>query len=204
MVNNAGISNPDWFEDLSSDQIPADDRRSLPGNGQRHQGGVAPSAAQRLREDREHVFRGGVRHGSEEHELRGRQRRRFRLHAELGARRQKTRDLVNAVAPRASTRLSDTKVLAHVYEAAEETFGEVMEGFAPEFVAPAAAYLAHESCQLNGEVLVAGGGQVLRMAILQTQGFTSPTLTLEELAANLDIVMDMTDATLMEAEVRME
>jgi hypothetical protein len=42
------------------------------------------------------------------------------------------------------------------------------------------------------------------MAIMQTQGFTSPTLTLEELAANLDVVMDMTDATLMEAEVRME
>ena len=79
-----------------------------------------------------------------------------------------------------------------------------MDGFAPEFVAPAAAFLAHESCQLNGEVLVAGGGQVLRMAILQTKGFTSSTLTPEDLAANLDIVMDTTDATIMEAEVRME
>ena len=53
--------------------------------------------------------------------------------------------LVNAVAPRAGTRMSDPKVLAHVYEVPEETFGGVMEGFAPEFVAPAAAYLAHES-----------------------------------------------------------
>ena len=112
--------------------------------------------------------------------------------------------LVNAVAPRARTRLSDPKVLAHVYDVPEETFGEVMEGFAPELVAPAAAYLAHESCDLNGEVLVAGGGQVLRMAIMQTQGFTSSTLTLEDLAANLDVVMDMTNATLMQAEVRME
>ena len=112
--------------------------------------------------------------------------------------------LVNAVAPRAKTRLSDPTVLSHVYDVPPETFAEVMDGFAPELVAPAAAFLAHESCHLNGEILVAGGGQVLRMAIMQTQGFSSPTLTPEELAANLDIVMDTADATIMEAEVRME
>jgi NAD(P)-dependent dehydrogenase (short-subunit alcohol dehydrogenase family) len=112
--------------------------------------------------------------------------------------------LVNAVAPRAKTRLSDTKVLAHVYDVPEETFSEVTESFVPDLVAPAAAYLAHESCTLNGEVLVAGGGQVLRMAIMQTQGINSPPLTIEDVASNLDAVMDMTDATLMETEVRLE
>ena len=39
---------------------------------------------------------------------------------------------------------------------------------------------------------------------MQTQGFSSPTLTPEDLAANLDPVMDTADATIMEAEVRME
>ena len=51
---------------------------------------------------------------------------------------------------------------------------------------------------------MAGGGQVLRMAIMQTQGITSTNLTLEELAAGIDTVMDTTDANLMEAEVRLE
>ena len=71
-------------------------------------------------------------------------------------------------------------------------------------MAPAAAFYTHESCELNGGYLVAGGGQVLRMAIMQTQGFTSPTLTLEDLATDLGVVMDTADATIMEAEVRME
>jgi NAD(P)-dependent dehydrogenase (short-subunit alcohol dehydrogenase family) len=204
VVNNAGISNPDWFEDLSVDQFQRMidvhylgtvnvTRAAWPhlrANGYGRIVNTCSEAAFGMVP--KNTSYGGAKGG-----VFG-----FTRSLALDARRHGI--LVNAVAPRASTRLSDTKVLAHVYDAPEETFGEVMGGFAPEFVAPAAAYLAHESCQLNGEVLVAGGGQVLRMAILQTQGFTSPTLTLEELAANLDVVMDITDATLMEAEVRME
>jgi hypothetical protein len=49
-----------------------------------------------------------------------------------------------------------------VYDAPEEMFTEVMDGFAPELVARAAAFLAHE-------LLVAGGGLVLRMAVVQTR-----------------------------------
>ncbi len=204
VVNNAGISNPDWFEDLSSDQFQRMidvhylgtvnvTRAAWPHLSTNGYGRIVNTCSEAaFGMVPKNTSYGGAKGG-----VFG-----FTRSLALDARRHGI--LVNAVAPRASTRLSDTKVLAHVYDAPEETFGEVMEGFAPEFVAPAAAYLAHESCQLNGEVLVAGGGQVLRMAILQTQGFTSPTLTLEELAANLDVVMDMTDATLMEAEVRME
>jgi hypothetical protein len=64
----------------------------------------------------------------------------------------------------------------------------------PELVAPAAAFLAHETCPLNGEVLVAGGGQVLRIAAFATKGIAHPDLTPEHIAAELDAVLDLADA----------
>ncbi len=103
---------------------------------------------------------------------------------------------VNAVAPRAETRMSTPDILAHVYDAPAEMFTS-MPGFGAQLVSPAAVYLAHESCPLNGEVLVAGGGQVLRLAISESQGFTSDELTPELIAENIDQVMDLTDAQLM-------
>ena len=112
--------------------------------------------------------------------------------------------LVNAVAPRANTRLSDPDVLSHVYDAPKEAFTDAMQVFEPDLVAPAAAYLAHESCQLNGEVLVAGGGQVMRLAVIETAGLTRSPMTPEDVAANLKEIMDTDGATVMEAEVRME
>jgi urease alpha subunit len=54
--------------------------------------------------------------------------------------------------------------------------------------------LAHESCPLNGVMLCCGGGQVLRMAIMQNDGFTHENLTMEAIAANLDQIIDMSDA----------
>jgi NAD(P)-dependent dehydrogenase (short-subunit alcohol dehydrogenase family) len=102
---------------------------------------------------------------------------------------------VNAVTPRANTRLAATPVLAHTYDVPEESFaGGPMEQFRPELVSPAAVYLAHESCALNGDFLVAGAGQIMRVAILQNEGFTKDDLTPEDIAENLDRVMDLSDA----------
>ena len=70
---------------------------------------------------------------------------------------------VNAVAPRADTRMATPDILAHVYDAPEESFGASTAHFKPELVSPPAVYLAHESCRLNGEILVSGGGQVMRV-----------------------------------------
>ena len=103
---------------------------------------------------------------------------------------------VNAVAPRAETRMSTSDILAHVYDAPAEMFTS-MPGFGAQLVSPAAVYLAHESCPLNGEVLVAGGGQVMRLAISESVGLTSDALTPELIAENIDQVMDLTDAQLM-------
>ena len=101
---------------------------------------------------------------------------------------------VNAIMPRAATRLSDISVLAHTFDMPEEMLQGTMTPFRPELVAPATAYLAHESCRLNGEVLAAGAGQVQRLVISETQGITDDALTPETVAVNIDRIIDDRDA----------
>jgi hypothetical protein len=102
---------------------------------------------------------------------------------------------VNGFSPRVGTRMSSPEVMSHVYGRPPETFAKLGQIFPPELCSPAAVYLAHESCSLNGVLLACGGGQVLRMAVMQNQGFTSDNLTVEEIAANIDKAIDMTGAT---------
>jgi NAD(P)-dependent dehydrogenase (short-subunit alcohol dehydrogenase family) len=101
---------------------------------------------------------------------------------------------VNGFSPRIATRLSAPEVMAKVYDRPKEQFEKSMAAFPPELASPAAVYLAHESCPLNGVVLVSGGGQVLRMAIMQNQGITSDAMSVETIAANVDKIIDMSDA----------
>jgi NAD(P)-dependent dehydrogenase (short-subunit alcohol dehydrogenase family) len=101
---------------------------------------------------------------------------------------------VNGFSPRAATRLSAPEVLAHVYDRPKEDFEASMVAFPPELASPAAVYLAHESCPLNGVVLVGGGGQVVRMAIMENQGFASDGMSLEVIAANVRKIVDMGNA----------
>jgi NAD(P)-dependent dehydrogenase (short-subunit alcohol dehydrogenase family) len=105
--------------------------------------------------------------------------------------------LVNAVAPRAATRLSDPAVLGQVFDVSDEEARAMIAPFAPELVAPAAAYLAHESCELNGVVLVAGGGQVQRLAITENAGVTVEGLTPEDVADNVKTLTDMSGAQVL-------
>jgi NAD(P)-dependent dehydrogenase (short-subunit alcohol dehydrogenase family) len=113
---------------------------------------------------------------------------------------------VNAVAPRANTRLSAPWVLAKTYDLPEEMFTEsdTMAQFRPELVSPAAVYLAHESCPLNGEVLVAGGGQVMRMIVMENEGITKDALTPEDVAENLDRLMDLSTAFEVKVETLLD
>ncbi len=69
----------------------------------------------------------------------------------------------------------------------------------PELCAPAAVFLAHESCALNGEVLMTGMGGVSRLAVVRTQGITKSPLTVEDIADNLDQIMNVNDAYVTEA-----
>jgi NAD(P)-dependent dehydrogenase (short-subunit alcohol dehydrogenase family) len=110
--------------------------------------------------------------------------------------------LVNLLAPRAATRMSSPAVLAKTWDVDEGTYGGggFDEAYAPEKVSPAAVFLGHESCTLNGVVLVAGGDQVMRIALVQNEGFKAEGLTPEDIVANLGAVMDLGAAT--EIEVR--
>ena len=93
--------------------------------------------------------------------------------------------------------MSTADILAHVYDAPPDAFGASMPQYAAEFVTPAAVYLAHESCPLNGELLIAGGGQVMRLALMETTGYTSEVLSPELVAEHIDQILDMKSAQLM-------
>ncbi|MGI8336936.1 SDR family NAD(P)-dependent oxidoreductase [Actinomadura scrupuli] len=107
---------------------------------------------------------------------------------------------VNALAPRAYTRMSASAAddLAEMLGLPTEAMDEINASMPPDMCAPAAAFLAHESCRLTGEVLQVGMGGVARLAVLHTQGLTKTPLTAEDIAENLDTIMDLTGARVTE------
>lgn len=60
------------------------------------------------------------------------------------------------------------------------------------------AYLAQESCTLQGDVLIAGGGQVMSFGFLQNTGITSDNLTPEVVVENIDAILDLSTGTKVE------
>jgi NAD(P)-dependent dehydrogenase (short-subunit alcohol dehydrogenase family) len=103
---------------------------------------------------------------------------------------------VNALAPRAYTRMSASASddLAKRLGISKEEMDAINASMPPDICAPAAAYLAHESCRISGEVLQIGMGGVARIAVLRTEGVTKTSLTAEDIAENLDTVMSLTNA----------
>jgi NAD(P)-dependent dehydrogenase (short-subunit alcohol dehydrogenase family) len=102
---------------------------------------------------------------------------------------------VNGFAPRVASRMSSPEVLGHVHELPPERFAPLGNVFPPELCSPAAIYLAHESCLLNGAMLICGGGQIMRMGFWQNQGLTSKSLTVEEIAQEIESIVDTSAAT---------
>jgi NAD(P)-dependent dehydrogenase (short-subunit alcohol dehydrogenase family) len=198
LVNNAGIADPDWFEDLSLERF----RRMVEVH---YLGTVNVTKAAYP-----HLISGGygrivntcsegafgavpkcTSYGSAKGGVYGFTRTLAQDSIRHGI-------LVNAVVPRASTRLSAPSVVAFTYDVPEENLKGSMDQFAPEWVSPAAVFLAHESCALNGELIVCGGGQAFRIAAVQTTGISHENMTPEVVAENLDAVMDMKDAQVLE------
>ncbi len=99
---------------------------------------------------------------------------------------------VNAYAPRALTRMSEGGAFN---EQPPEAIARARVMLAPELNSPTAVYLAHEACTLNGELLRSGMGSVARLAIVHTRGLTSQPATIDDVAANLDTILDVTGAT---------
>jgi NAD(P)-dependent dehydrogenase (short-subunit alcohol dehydrogenase family) len=67
---------------------------------------------------------------------------------------------VNAVAPRAFTRMSaaSSEKLAAQLSISPEAMDQINAAMPPDLCAPGAAFLAHESCPLSGEILRVGLG----------------------------------------------
>jgi NAD(P)-dependent dehydrogenase (short-subunit alcohol dehydrogenase family) len=105
---------------------------------------------------------------------------------------------VNAVAPRARTRLADDGAGVITDPKILELRNQVMERMDPELVAVTMAYLAHESCELRGEVLISGGGDVMRLAPVMTTGISKgKDLTVEDVAENIATILDPQDARVL-------
>lgn len=60
----------------------------------------------------------------------------------------------------------------------------------PELVAPTVGWLAHETCSVTGEMLIAIGGRVARAVIAETPGVYRPSWTIEDVADNIDGIRD--------------
>ena len=60
----------------------------------------------------------------------------------------------------------------------------------PELVAPVVGWLAHESCSITGEMLVALAGRVARAVVAETPGVYRPSWSIAEVGDNIDAIRD--------------
>jgi NAD(P)-dependent dehydrogenase (short-subunit alcohol dehydrogenase family) len=95
----------------------------------------------------------------------------------------------NLIAPSASTRM----VLPSGGRGS--TRPALAEGMEPELVAPMVAFLAHEDCDVSGEIYLAGAGRFARIFIASTEGYVhrqpGPP-TIEDVADHWDAINDET------------
>jgi NAD(P)-dependent dehydrogenase (short-subunit alcohol dehydrogenase family) len=107
----------------------------------------------------------------------------------------------NAIAPRAYTRMSasSSDALSEMLSIPKEDMEAINASMPPELCAPAAAFLAHESCALTGEVLQVGMGGVARLAVVHAEGINKQPLTAEDIADNLETIMDVDGARITDA-----
>ena len=107
----------------------------------------------------------------------------------------------NAIAPRAYTRMSasSSDALSEMLSIPKQDMDAINASMPPELCSPAAAFLAHESCPLNGEVLQVGMGGVARLAVVHAEGINKQPLTAEDIADNLGTILDVTGARVTDA-----
>ncbi|MCU1346427.1 MAG: putative short-chain dehydrogenase [Acidimicrobiia bacterium] len=98
---------------------------------------------------------------------------------------------VNCIAPIAFTAMSRaSRTAPPVWKSGE---GDAWSArLRPSLVSPAMAWLAHEDCELTGEVLSVAAGRVARFFLGLTPGFVDDDLTAESLRDHLDDVRSET------------
>lgn len=91
---------------------------------------------------------------------------------------------VNALNPGAFTRM-----VAAQQEESSPMYQHAKEHLPPEMVSPVVAFLAHDNCPVTGECIESVGGEVRRLYIARTSGFTDHGLTVETVAERWQEVM---------------
>jgi hypothetical protein len=97
---------------------------------------------------------------------------------------------VNGITPHANTRLGNEESVMKTFGMPREAVAGIMTTMRPDLVSPAVAFLSHESCTLNGEVLVVGAGMVQRILLQLTPGIQTGDLTPEFVSDNLATIMN--------------
>ncbi|SOD72124.1 NAD(P)-dependent dehydrogenase (short-subunit alcohol dehydrogenase family) [Jatrophihabitans sp. GAS493] len=92
---------------------------------------------------------------------------------------------VNILSPGAATAMTAAMLPDNLHAA-----------MSPDKVAPAVAYLVHESCSLSGEIIFATAGRFARDFIGETAGYTNPDATPEDIAAHIGEVLDTSNWTI--------
>jgi NAD(P)-dependent dehydrogenase (short-subunit alcohol dehydrogenase family) len=87
----------------------------------------------------------------------------------------------NAIAPLALTRMT------------EDLMGALADKLDPSQVSPIVAWLAHEDCPVSGQVYSVGGGRIANVFFGETQGFTKPGHSLEDVRDNWEAIMSQKD-----------
>lgn len=90
----------------------------------------------------------------------------------------------NVVVPAAVTRMADG-IDTSAYPPME-----------PELVAPLVGWLAHESCSVTGEVLIALAGRIARAALVESPGVYQPSWTIEDVDARIDAIREVSEPVL--------
>ncbi|WP_197382562.1 SDR family NAD(P)-dependent oxidoreductase [Mycolicibacterium mengxianglii] len=100
---------------------------------------------------------------------------------------------VAAIEGAAANVTSNVIVPAAVTRMAEGIDTSAYPPMGADLVAPAVGWLAHESCSVTGEILVALAGRIARAAVVESPGVYRPSWTIESVAESLDEIRDLSD-----------
>ena len=68
----------------------------------------------------------------------------------------------------------------------------------PELVAPAVAWMAHETCSITGEMLVSIAGRIAKAYAAETKGVYKASWSIEEVAEQIGAIRNTDDPIIFE------
>jgi NAD(P)-dependent dehydrogenase (short-subunit alcohol dehydrogenase family) len=99
----------------------------------------------------------------------------------------------NAIAPSGFTRMITHSVQnSQSAQVTDDLVEALRSSLDPAQVSPVVAFLAHEVCSVTGEVYSAGAGQVARIFLGRTRGYSQSSLSIEDVRDHLSEIRDET------------